>query len=221
MALLVHEVPMGVGMARGVPAGRMSEMPQRIAGGGACERVSNPAELLSMLTAHGVVIGRVPGRTLNALSPLDVAGAMGMARLTKYEQSLLRLKLCLEFDLFPDVANWVFIKSGHQHWALTRMCPGREVVRDLCTFTTYETVFLGHCPRCGGAGVHKNQQMCALCGGVGKHYHDDEWVAEHVLSLTEEQFQKSGLRWRRRDLSAGILAVESKAIEKIRPFLAR
>lgn len=172
------------------------------------------AELVSMLTAHGVRIGHIPGGT-PSLTAHDIANALARAELSDFEDDIIRVVYCLEHDRFESLCNWMFLKEAPKHSGLRRIFPRQEIVRDLITFTVFETIYLGLCPRCRGTGIHRNQRQCALCDGSGKYFHNSDWVAEYVLEIPEKQRKACRIEERRRQISDALLRAQANAVAKI------
>lgn len=141
--------------------------------------MSNPAELLAMMTAHGIQItGVIPGG-LSRLTALDVAGAMGIAHVPSHCQMLVLAKLCLDDNAKHQAWSfWFQDRMELYHRLDVERRPGQ--VENLCRYTLTEYLSPNACERCGGVGsllLGELKRDCTRCRGTGKCYPGDRAMA--------------------------------------------
>ena len=122
-------------------------------------------ELLAQMTPHGPsMIGGRGG--IDRLTALDIAAAVGMARLDTLSELLVLVHHADMQALRPRlVTQWylalidVALSEG---WTVER---GMPRIRALARITMHEHLEPSWCRRCNGTGIHTNQRECATCGG--------------------------------------------------------
>lgn len=134
--------------------------------------MSDARELLAMMTVHGIEIGR-PFGGIPRLTPLDIAGAMGMG-LDPAGASLLLAKYCHDGQQYAELrVYWferVMERKQAQAWKSDR--PG--LFKGLADVTLEEHVGHNLCRWCRGTGSVMARQKpvdCAPCGATGRKYY--------------------------------------------------
>lgn len=140
--------------------------------------MSDPAELLAMMTAHGIQIGHVPG-SVSRMTALDVAGAMGISHVPPHCQMLVLAKLCLDESARHQAwSYWFRDRVGHYRAAGAKWCPGQ--LRALVDHTLAEYLDANACRSCDGVGsrlVDHQFVECEPCGGSGRRYASERAMA--------------------------------------------
>ena len=164
------------------------------------------AELLAMLTAHGIdplkVHGGVP-----SITQMDVAGMM--ARCSPCEAALLRAKYCGE----PPHEAWSywFRHLMDQGWS-----EGDGRVERLSLVTLDEHLGHNRCPACNGTAgrmIGTKYQQCPRCGGTGIVYQTGREIARSLgFKSGLHSIWNERLTWCRGEL----LRWEGRAIAKMR-----
>ena len=157
--------------------------------------VGNPAELMAMLSAHGVVIGHIPGGIPN-ITAADIAGAIGMAHDDMAAQMLLG-KYAMDGhaigafrDMWKARVRGVAARDGWGH-------PARS--ESLAVYTLAEWLDAQRCRSCKGVAhqmtAEGRVEPCPACSGIGLRVVGDRPVAR-ALGLSNEGYRKSP--WRAR-----------------------
>jgi hypothetical protein len=176
--------------------------------------MSNTAELLAMLTSHGVVIGHIPGGIPN-LTAADIAGAMGMAHDDISAQMLLA-KYAMDgaaMRSFRDSWAGVVARiSRRDGWGR----PDRASA--LAVYTLAEWLDSQRCRSCKGVAQQMTPEgrvePCPACDGIGLRISGDRPVAK-ALGMSNEGYRKSP--WRERALwcRAELLRRELTAVVEV------
>ncbi len=172
--------------------------------------MSNRAESLAMLTAHGINPLNVPGGHSD-FSPLDLAA--GMSRLSDCEYSLLAAKYLLDKT------------AKHKTWAYwfaflvdTKIEMSWDVpqgsIEKLATETLNEHIDEPRCKPCGGnkGSVENNKwEVCEACDGRGFRAMTDKGVCRKIKVKYSKEWV-ARLSWCRAQLALW----ESNALSAIR-----
>lgn len=161
------------------------------------------AELLSMLTVHGVQIGKPFGGT-PAITAQDVAGAMGMGHLPDEQGALLLAKYCLDKRSKHKLwAHWLLAVMHHaraEEWQTAR--------GQLLTLTnlSLEEALEDHvCRVCDGVGellIDDKKVVCERCDGTGRRFKADYRLAQEMGCgrTVFRSIWKPRMLWCRREL---------------------
>lgn len=166
--------------------------------------MSREAELLALLTPHGIEIGRPFGGISN-LSALDVAAALAMGGAEGHESALLLTKYC--HDAQQSHVLWGYwgptvINHARRNWKWEK-----GQMQKLARITLQDAVEAHTCRTCGGTGVGiANSKMidCKSCGGGGRMYFGDREMARQ-LGVGRHVYRSTWLErveWCRRVLGA-------------------
>lgn len=152
--------------------------------------MTDTRELLAMVTAHGVDVGK-PFGGAPALTGLDVAGAMGMG-LDRLAAELLLVKYALDETLLGSLrVSWFMVVMERKRAECWKSdSPGR--FKNLADVTLAEFLSANLCPRCGGRGEImplKKPQTCPLCDGARKRYPSDRAMARGV-GISHEGYRR-------------------------------
>lgn len=131
------------------------------------------AELLSLLTAHGVDPGK-PFGGLPSITQMDVAGMM--AKCSACEVALLRAKYCGESS-HDAWAHW-FIFLMKQGWTDAE----RGQINSFAHFTL-GVCLRGSCSKCRGVGavaIEPKVLVCQRCDGSGNEPVSDRKLARQL-----------------------------------------
>ncbi len=136
------------------------------------------AELMAMMTAHGIQIGHVPGGRPK-ITALDMAGAMGIAHVETRYQMLALAKYCLD-DPAKHQAWSFWFQDRLAHYREQRAEWKRGQIDVLCSYTLEEATSANVCTRCDGVGSvlpGELRRECGRCRGTGKAYPGDSAMA--------------------------------------------
>lgn len=125
------------------------------------------AEKLAMMTPHGLDVDHVPGGVAK-LTALDVAGACGMAGLTKGENALLLAMYCGDMEALRQAELTLYLRAVDiaidRDWKVVR---GKEYLRGVCQLAIAEVVGSHRCRACNGTKFNKHHKTCRRCDGSG------------------------------------------------------
>lgn len=125
------------------------------------------AELLAMMTPHGVEIGHAHGG-IAKLTGIDVAGAMGMADISQGEQQLMLAMYCGDLEALRQLEYSIYLKAVDiaiaKGWKVVR---GKEYLRGVCQLAICEIVGHNRCRKCNGTKFNKDHKSCRRCEGSG------------------------------------------------------
>lgn len=178
------------------------------------------AELVSMLTAHGVRIGHIPGGT-PSLTAHDIAGAMGMC-LSPFESSLVLARYALDAQQYGEARVYWFVavmaRKAKEGWSSDK--PG--CFKGLADITLEEWVQDNNCKACNGVGstmVGQLKTECESCGGTGKRYMSERALSKAIgIGRTAYAAHwKSRVDWCRKEL----VRLEMTALYRLNRALIR
>jgi len=174
---------------------------------------SDTRELLAMMTPHGVKVDGTLGGGKPTLTALDVAGAMGLGRLTRRQALLLLVKYCDERHLKHEL--WVIwfkhVWAKGQSWDVE---PSQ--IRLVTDISLDECIGTNVCSACRGTMfVMLNQKRldCALCNGTGRRYASERRMAAGFRCSRRQyrQVWEPRMRWAHQTLQSW----ESQAVDRI------
>jgi hypothetical protein len=163
----------------------------------------NPAELIAMLTEHGVVIGHIPGGK-PVLLGTDVAAALGMMH-DKPAAAMLLAKYALDRQALTEFARyWQMAVDAHgysERWE----ADSRQTM--LADYALSEWIDSQRCRTCRGVGHQVAEsgkvRPCASCEGLGLRKVGLRQPAR-ALGMSAETYRKSAwmprVEWARREL---------------------
>ena len=160
--------------------------------GGFCQgaKVSNPAEMLSMLAQHGIMIGHIPGGKPDLVA-LDIAGALGMAH-DQPGAAMLLAKYTMDgyaAHAFGDHWNLLVDRRAYvERWG------NDNRTRSLAEYSYAEWLDSQKCRTCKGVGSQMTPEgkvgQCGSCDGTGLRKIGDRPVAR-ALGMSNEGYRKS------------------------------
>jgi hypothetical protein len=176
--------------------------------------MSNAGELLAMLTLHGIRIGHVPGG-IPQLTPLDVAGALGMMHdrrgaamlLAKYTMDSEAMRSCMAHWRMMVARQGYLMGWGHDD--------RQKLVAD---YTYAEWLDAQRCRSCKGVGEQMTQHgkvlKCDACDGTGLRKIGLRAPAR-ALGMSAEGYRKSAwpmrVEWARKEL----VGIERRALASL------
>lgn len=122
-----------------------------------------------------------PGTSGDALSALDVAAALGMAKLRPLAYHYARAKYALDeqsrIELFKCLVNVVKRKWGDQR---------AEIVAYLAITRNVDS---NRCRKCNGTGMNARFKTCRKCQGSGVHIQSDAEISRH-LGIARQNYNR-------------------------------
>lgn len=152
--------------------------------------MADSRELLAMFTPKGVDATKVPGGKPK-LTAMDVAGAMGMGRISRKKALLLLVKYCDERQLKPELWSvWfrhVMAKAKRDKW-------DTEIgqLGFLANHSLDECIGTNVCSACQGtkeAVIDQKVVVCPVCKGSGKRYTSERRLAAG-FAVSRRQYQQ-------------------------------
>ncbi len=166
--------------------------------------VKEPAELLALLTEHGVDVDRIPGGW-SEFSALDIAGALGMTH-ADLGSDLVLAKYTMSATAYRSAKAGWRLRVGNQclreHW--DRGKPGTLVA--MADYTLAEWIDPMRCRTCNGADVVIGglKRTCPACEGTGLREASDRAIAR-ALDLSATGYRNgpwpSRVVWARAEIS--------------------
>lgn len=164
------------------------------------------AEIMSMLTIHGITIGHIPGGTPDLVA-LDVAGAMGMS-LTPLQADMLLAKYAHDAGSYRSARVRWFVRICDEARA-KRWARGKHgTLKAMADYTLAEWIDFQRCRVCRGVGAQVTAESkvgaCLRCDGTGNEPISDR-AAARGLGLSAEAYRtgfwRDRVAWCRRELT--------------------
>jgi len=159
--------------------------------------MADTAELLALMTSHGIDPTKVVTGGTPALTAQDVAGAMGMGKLPRHEALLLLVKYCDEKSMKHEL--WAFwFKRVMQEKVADGWKTRAGQCRFLSDLSLDESIGTNVCSACGGSDMGD----CRMCDGTGRRYESERRLMKgfQVAEKTFRQQWLGRIAWARREL---------------------
>lgn len=132
------------------------------------------AELITRFNPKSNFPEQVRGKTFDPITPQDVAGAIGLAKLPPGPDYLIRLKFCLQEDIRVKLRISLYMRlSDETDYSALSKRPEHTtgLLMDLCSKSIDDFIQSNVCPDCNGEKKAKNKQgqyvACRKCGKTG------------------------------------------------------
>lgn len=161
------------------------------------ERVRRAAaELYSYMTARGVNLGGVGGGGRPLLTGMDVAGALGMAKIAQGPYLMGLAKYGGDGQALKDLYYYAWMEAADiavaRKWDIER---GKPRLRGISALAVDEVVGHHKCDKCQGTGYNAAHRRCSHCQGTTIEPHPSERMLARKADIPEASWRS---KWKHR-----------------------